>query len=226
MIDIAVLTHRVERLEHRHAIERLMARRAYVHSPGLNAAELDECWSRRDDMAFEAEDWGVWEGRAAVRQAYVDGNPFPDGTKGMLIEHPLTTAVIEVADDFETAKGVWISPGHETFPVVPCGPPEPHWCWGRYSVDFVRDDGEWRVWHLHVLATFRTPYAQSWVDSALRAPDHFTRAGQVMDGITPPTRPVTFNQPYHPDAAPAHQPVPPQPYRTWSEVTSYTDPLE
>ncbi len=47
-----------------------------------------------------------------------------------------------------------------------------------------------------------------------------------MDGITPPTRLLTFNQPCHPDIAPAHQPVPPLPYRTWSEVTSYTDPLE
>lgn len=218
MVDIEALARRVERLEHIRAIEQLMGRRAYLHSAGLNGAEMDQCWARREDITFEPEDWGVWEGRRAVRQAYVEGNPFPDGTKGLLIEHTLTTGVIEVADDFETAKGVWISPGHETFPIVEGQPPKPHWSWGRYEVDFVREDGEWRIWHLHVLTTFRTPYEQSWVDSALHRPDYFPEDGQAMDGINPPTRPVTFNQPYHPDSAPAYQPVPPEPYHSWNTL--------
>ncbi|WP_416978969.1 nuclear transport factor 2 family protein [Streptomyces sp. T028] len=119
MTDPAAPAHRVERLEHRCAIEQLTARRAHLQSPGLNGAETDECWSRRDDITFDAEDRGVREDRAAVRQEYVDCSPFPDGTRGMLIEHLLTTAGVEVAADFETAKGVWTAPGHETFPVVP-----------------------------------------------------------------------------------------------------------
>lgn len=226
MTDLTELFRRVERLEHIRAIEQLMARRAYLHSAGLNGREMDECWTTREDIAFEAEDWGVWDGQKAVRQAYVDGNPFPEGTPGLMIEHTLTTPVIEVAEDGETAKGIWISPGHETFPIVDGELPKPHWSWGRYSVDFVRDNGSWKIWHLHVLTTFRTPYGQDWVDSAVRRPEYLPDEGDAMDGINPPTRPVTFNQPYHPEVAPAYQPVPPNPYRTWTDVTSYTDPID
>jgi hypothetical protein len=224
MTDLADLARRIERLEHLHAIEQLMARRAYLHSAGLNGQEMEECWSKRPDIVFEPEDWGVWEGYDVVYQAYVTGNPFPDGTPGLMIEHTLTTGVIEVADDFETAKGIWISPGHETMPVVPGESPKPHWSWGRYAVDFVRDDSGWRIWHLHVLTTFRTPYGQDWVRTALHRPEYFPEEGVTMEGINAPTRGVTFNQPYHPDKAPVLQPELPQPYATWADVTSYTDP--
>lgn len=222
---IAELTGRLDRLEAVQEITNLMGRRAYLHSAGFNDRELKECWSaERDDIAFEAEDWGVWDGRELITKIYIDENPFPSDTKGLLIEHTLTTPVIEIADDGLTAKGVWISPGHETFPIVPGELPKPHWSWGRYSVDFVKENGRWLIWHLHVLTTFRTPFDQSWVDSAVQRPDYFPQEGDTMEGMTPPSRPVTFNQPYHPDVTPAYQPVPPDPYRTWADVTSYTDP--
>ncbi|MCL8017257.1 nuclear transport factor 2 family protein [Streptomyces sp. AS02] len=223
--EIDALRRRLERLEAVQEIQNLMGRRAFLHSAGMNDREFEECWSTRDDICFEAEDWGVWDGREAIIAAYVKENPFPSDTVGLMIEHCLTTQVIEVAEDGQTAKGVWISPGHETFPIVPGEPPKPHWSWGRYSVDFVKEDGQWRVWHLHVLTTFRTPYDRSWVDAALNRPEYFPEEGATMEGMTPPTRPVTFNQPYHPDKAPAYQPVPPRRYRDWSETTSYTDPL-
>jgi len=225
MTDIAALEARIARLEDINEIQNLMGRRAYLHSAGMNGLEFEQCWSRRDDVAFEAEDWGVWDGQDGITASYVNENPFPDGTPGLLIEHTLTTGVIEVAGDRETAKGVWISPGHETFPIVEGELPKAHWSWGRYSVDFVREDGCWRIWHLHVLTTFRTPYDQDWVDSAVNRPPYFPEKGTPMPGMTPPTRPVTFNQPYHPDLPPAYQPVPPEPYETWADVTSYTDPL-
>ncbi len=136
-------------------------------------------WSQRKDIVFEPEDWGGWTGHGAMQQNYgewvstsnfalalmrvphlVKGNPFPPNTPGLMIEHTLTTGIIEVADDRETAKGVWISPGHETFPMGDL--PKPHWSWGRYAVDFVREDGKWKIWHLHVLTTFRTPYDTDW----------------------------------------------------------------
>lgn len=229
--NTSALERRIERLEANLAIQNVMGRRAYLHSAGLYRRELDECWSReREDIAFEPENWGVWEGLDTIQRSYNDPPEIP----GMLIEHTITTGVIEVAEDGETAKGVWISPGHETF-AFPGEDPIPHWCWGRYAVDFVKENGEWRIWHLHILTTFRTPYDQSWVDSAVNPPAHFPKKGERFDirsdeeleaaGMVPPTRGVTFNQPYDVDAVPAYQPVPPSPYRTWSDVTSYTDPL-
>lgn len=220
------LLRRVERLEAIDEIRNLMGRRAFLHSTSLNGREFDECWAvEHEDLVFEAEDWGVWEGRELIRSAYVEGNPFPSDTVGLMIEHALTTEVIEVAEDGKTAKGVWISPGHETFPIVPGEAPKPHWSWGRYAVDFVKESVGWRIWHLHILTTFRTPYDTDWVTNATHRPEYFPPEGTAMEGVAAPSRPVTFNQPYDPQKPPAYQPVPPASYGTWADVTSYTDPL-
>lgn len=218
------LERQLQRLEDVQAIHNLMGRRAYLHSAGLNDRELLECWATdAPGVSFEAEDWGVWDGWDHIWNAYVEKNPFPAGTPGLLIEHALTTRVIEVAGDGMTAKGVWISPGHETFP-LPGGLPAAHWSWGRYGVDFLKEGGVWRIWHLHVYTTFRTPYDQDWVDSSVNRPAHFPKEGEVVPGMPVVDRPVTFNQPYTLDAVPALQPPPPEPYGTWQETTGYTDP--
>ena len=143
-----------------------------------------------------------------------------------MIEHTITTPVIEVAADGETAKGVWISPGHETFPIVGEGAPKPHWSWGRYAVDFRREKGKWKIWHLHVLTTFRTPYGQDWVDVATNRPSYLPEEGNQEDTVGVADRGVSVNAPYHPDRAPEYQPVPPDPYRTWANTFSATDRYE
>ena len=35
----------------------------------------------------------------------------------------------------------------------------------RYEVTFHREDGLWRIYHLHVLEYFRCPYGRDWVSS-------------------------------------------------------------
>ncbi|MFF1257389.1 nuclear transport factor 2 family protein [Streptomyces sp. NPDC058321] len=215
------LEHRVQRLEDHHAITQLMNRRAYLHSAGLHAREIEECWAKETPgVTLEAEDWGVWEGAESIRKAYVDGAP--PVVPGMLIEHCVTTGVVEVAGDRRTAKGVWISPGHETLS-RPGERPIPHWSWGRYGVDFVREGEHWKIWHLHIYTTFRTPYDTDWVESSVNRPAHFPKLGETVPGMHPPDREVTFNQPYSVHKAPALQPEPPKPYDSFDETTSYTD---
>lgn len=100
------------------------------------------------------------DGSAAIREFLANrGDVSPPGSMG---EHTLSTAVIEIAGDGQTAKGVWDSPGHET----PSGDGPAYWAWVKYGVDFLREDGQWRIWHLRVYPTFRTPYERSWVETA------------------------------------------------------------
>jgi hypothetical protein len=165
--DTSALLRRITRLEDIQEIHNIMGRRAYLHSAGRHDREIEELWSTRDDVVFEAEDMGAWTKLSSIKKSYVNGNPFPSGTKGLMIEHTLTTPVIEIAEDGRTAKGVWVSPGHETFPVAE-GPPKAHWSWGRYAVDFRKEDGKWKIWHLHVLTTFRTPFGQDWAKQPLK----------------------------------------------------------
>ncbi|KAL2855147.1 SnoaL-like domain-containing protein [Aspergillus pseudodeflectus] len=220
-VNVELLLQRLERLEGIHEIEKIMAHRAYLHSAGRHDREFDELWSKREDIVFEAEDWGAWTTRDSVYKAYVIGNPFPPSTPGLMIEHSVTTPVVEIAEDGETAKGVFISPGHETFPID--GVCHPNWSWGRYAVDFIKEEGKWKIWHLHVLTTFRTPFDQSWVTTALKKPAFLPEDGEVIEGVARPDRGVSFNQPYHPEKNPKYQPVPPEPFKTWTDTWSATD---
>ncbi|WP_416978973.1 nuclear transport factor 2 family protein [Streptomyces sp. T028] len=217
--ELAALQRRITALEDVWAIENLMSRHEYLHAAGLNEEELDTCFAlSQPDLSFEPEDWGVWEGAEAIRLCYVDGAP-PVGP-GMMTEHATSTALVVVADDGRTAKGVWMSPGHETF-ASPDGDSHVFWSWGRYGVDFVKENGRWKFWHFHIYTTFRTPFATSWVDSAL-GPRMFDFAeGETPPGMTPPTRGVTDNAPYHPSRAPRLLPDPPRSYPTFSETVSF-----
>lgn len=224
MADQALLK-RIQRLEDIHDIHQIMGRRAYLHSAGRHDREIHELWSQQDDVVFEPEDMGAWTKLSSIKNSYVKGNPFPTGTKGLMIEHTITTPVIEIAEDGQTAKGVWLSPGHETFPTDE-GEFKAHWSWGRYAVDFRKEDGQWKIWHLHVLTTFRTPFNQDWVDVALNRPTHLPGEGEPMETIGAADRGVSFNEPYHPNRAPQYQPVPPDPYNTWEDTFSCTDFFE
>ncbi|KAJ2897186.1 hypothetical protein MKZ38_004869 [Zalerion maritima] len=266
---LEALQLRIQRLEDIQEITQLMSRRAYYHSAGRHDLEVSELWcsdsptapsllsppsppsapgahknpyhprAHAADVVFEPEDVGAFTSLPSLKKAYVDGNPFPPGTKGLMVEHTLTTPLIEIASDGVTAKGVWISPGHETFPLDGEGEdPKAHWSWGRYAVDFVKEaaaaDGasktahggegpgrggacKWKIWHLHVQTTFRTPYGVDWVAAALEKPAWLPKDGETTEEQGAVDRGVSFNEPYHPDCAPKLQPVPPRPYDSWGQ---------
>jgi hypothetical protein len=65
--------------------------------------------------------------------------------------HTQETPVIEVAGDGKTAKGIWYSIGlavrgsvdENGNTSVGTG-----WMWEKYGVDFIKEDGGWKIWHL------------------------------------------------------------------------------
>jgi hypothetical protein len=134
-----------------------------------------------------------------------EANPVP----GTMFEHQLTTPVIQVAADGRTAKGLWFSPGHETTADAN-GNLDPNWCWGKFGADFIKEDGQWKIWHYHWYDTFMIPYDKSWVETPQPAPD----AIQTPPGIVP-DQPPTSRSTYWPDQV--RRPIPeyPEPYETW-----------
>ncbi|MCL8017243.1 nuclear transport factor 2 family protein [Streptomyces sp. AS02] len=100
------------------------------------------------------------------------------------------------------------------------------WSWGRYGVDFIKDNGRWRFWHFHIYTTFRTPFAKDWVANALGPRLVVFEEGEVPAHMVPPSRKITGNAPYHPGHSPRLLPKPPRPYRSFSEVASFTALLD
>ncbi len=65
---------------------------------------------------------------------------------GQLTADNMSCQVIEIARDGKTAKGLWYYTVID-FDLVESGP-EARWYWGRVGIDFINENGQWKVWHL------------------------------------------------------------------------------
>ena len=218
------LTLKLERLEAVQACRNLMGKYSYYHTAFRNKEYID-LWAKRDDDLLVMP-WGSYKGFEGVKACYLkdhgDRNEpgMLDTLKGAVMMHEMDTEVIEVAADGKTAKGAWISPGHETYVdgQVPGRPEETgdgkahaEWCWGKYAVDFIKDaDGQWKIWHMRLYPLFKCEYGTSWVDAEQPTADEFafTRAEKNVSMWT-----YSPNEVY-----PANEPAIPWPYKSFDDV--------
>ena len=139
---------------------------------------------------------------------------------GSMDVKPMDTAVIEIAGDGESARGIWYSRGTYN-DLTPQGPLA-FWELGIYACDFVREDGQWKVLHLLQLTDIHTPGGRSWGDPK---PEPFPNLPE-FDGAVPftapePTVPEVLREAYYPGRPFAPLPEPPVPYETLHETFSY-----
>jgi hypothetical protein len=205
------LAHENERLQAVVDIQNLMGRYESIH----NMTDITKSWElfarHTPDTWIEVANWGLVEGIDEIRNMWLSMVPKSDyPLKGLLFEHPLATPIIEVAGNGETAKATWVSPGHET--KLRDGRLQAHWCWGKYAIDFVKEDGEWRIWHFKWFRGFITPFDISWVDR----PRELEFAAQVETGCL--KKPSVYHKPYFPDSVPESIPPAPKPYDAWTDA--------
>ncbi len=101
----------------------------------------------KKDVSLEYADEGVFRGPEAVKaiiQETVGAEPKP----GEMLDMQLTTPIIEIADDLETAKCVWWMPGAGAVPGEN-EDPTAIWAWGELAVTFICEEGIWKIWKLH-----------------------------------------------------------------------------
>lgn len=99
-------------------------------------------------------------GIAAMKARFAD----PDEVQapGILHMHSMLSPVIEVAGDGKTAKGVW-----DSFGASVNGPDDiGGWLAVKYGVDFVKEDGVWKIWHLQVYPVYSTKFDKSITQTA------------------------------------------------------------
>lgn len=212
------LEQRIAKMEAVHEIQNLMGRYSFWHSANMHK-ECETLFALDTPDVRAEMMWGVYEGAEGIRRCYSGFHVWADGDPtGKMHMHTLTTPVIEVASDLETARGVWVSPGHETGPDFHnpgSTHPVANWAWCKYGCDFVLENGVWKIWHLHVFGLFMAPYNASWVE-----------AGDDMDpdDLPPlppeyaPDRRWTTHWNYRPDQVYVNEPAPPDRYGTFAEV--------
>jgi hypothetical protein len=112
--------------------------------------------------------------------------------------HMAVGPVIEIAGDGKTARSIWFSPGCTSR----------LWVWGVYMVDYVKEEGVWRFWHMIFSPFFRTPYDKGWMEEPVSG----TLKSGLEDG--PPTRWNPYDKMKTGNELFRHLPDAPEPYDT------------
>lgn len=226
MMNLEELSLQIERLQAAQACRNLMGRYSYYHTAFRNKDYMT-LWAQREDSYFKFP-FGYYVGYDAIAHCYLvehgDRNDpgMEEKLRGIMTMHQLDTEVLEVAADCKTAKGVWISPGHETFlrnpeNVDPAKKPDklvpdPMWAWSKYEVEFIReDDGSWKLWHMVLYPLFKTGYHTAWteaetkVEQAINPDETNAMTGQKAPDFWQWSKTAVY---------PANEPEPPIPYDT------------
>lgn len=198
-------------------------------------------WSSRADICLGTND-GYYDGAEAVGGYYqavhahtVEATAFlkkafPD-RMGKLSEEeqfgagsmdvkPMDTAVIEIAGDGETAKGIWYSRGTYN-DVTPQGPLA-YWKLGIYACDFVRENGQWKIWHMLNLTDVLVPGGRSWGDKEVAPYPDLPEWAEAKPFVAPaPNKPQVLRETYYPGRPFSPLPEPPVPYETFADTFSY-----
>ncbi|MGA8011378.1 MAG: nuclear transport factor 2 family protein [Candidatus Acidiferrales bacterium] len=200
MRTVQDLLARVRHLEDTLEIQQLQSK--YIHYLFKQRFDriVDECFAHNlADVSVEFSDSGVYRGLESVRALYRSFE-VTKTIPGFFILHMAANPVIEIASDGLSARSHWLSPG------AAGSNSSAAWIWGTFYVDYVKEDGRWRIAHSNLVPVFRNRYETSWA----QAPDHGTVRGVLA---VQPDEPSTLYRPYNeakkqPDMFAGHPPLP------------------
>lgn len=256
---IAILESKLARVDHdaqvaldRGAIENVFSNYMYLHN-AFHDEDIKSLWAKRGTPGMSAQysNLGVYTRYESI-MAYHSGRPDP---VGKLIFHYTTTPSIQVAADRQTAKGLWIAAGVESGLMTSAQAAQApnylleqndpggadvhgkkvwaHWVQMKYGVDFIRQDGQWKIWHFRCFEISRARFDRNWISLAAEVQDSSRNAkfnADLMylgdDGkpvFMPPVDapPKTLAYPYRPDGRIELQPSLPVPYDTFGHTFEY-----
>jgi hypothetical protein len=130
-------------------VKTLIYRRVYYLAADRREEELCDLWvseERWRDTASYGSNWGYYAGMDKIAKYYTAG-PTALRRRGRVSAHPASTALVEVAGDGETAKGMWYCIAQETN-VTPEGGAAALWILEKLAVDFRREKTGWKIWHV------------------------------------------------------------------------------
>ena len=219
-------------------IKKTAYKRVYYMANEMRAEELSDLWV--SDPAYQksasyGKNTGYYVGMDAIKAYYVDGHEekrraqlsalaaanadiadVPENLHiGCMVNHPVSTGLVEIAEDGKTAKALFYSIGQETT-AQPDGTAEALWQPGKVGYDMVKEDGAWKIWHV-VEANDLVSEAGSDYSKQPVYHDYETNPIDVEFG-TPTVQVITHNTDFN---WWDNYPAPPEPYETWSDEISY-----
>ncbi len=126
----------------------------------------------------------------------------------------LSTPCIEIAEDGQTAKGLWTISAQVT--ALDQGHPVGFWAYGKLGADLVLEDDTFKIWHMMVITDFLTPAGKPF-DAEYG--NQVYPAGLGIDE-TPPIPEKLYSW-YNERRKPEDVPAMPMPYQTFNKTFSY-----
>ena len=158
------------------------------------AAIVELFAKKAPDISAEIGQSGLFVGAKGVERFFTQRMPSPRrGRKGTLLFHIAINAIIEVSKDGKTAKGVWHGPG--IYVGTDSGTPEADITLGKYAIDYIKEDGKWKIWHLKWYDFIRL--TSFWKQKA--GDEGVGKSLREAYGAYQPDRPGTISEGYDPD---------------------------
>ncbi len=157
----------IERVWDIEDVKDTMSRRVYLSAANRRSEELDWLWvSHPENMrtASFGRNWGYYVGMDSIRRYYVDAHNQRERARlqsigrseagyGSMSQHPVTTGLVELALDGQTARGLWYSLMGQEASAGPNGA-DARWYNEKIAADFIREDGQWKIWHLVIVTDY------------------------------------------------------------------------
>jgi hypothetical protein len=185
-------------------IWKLQSRYAHLYYLGKRAEVPLLFAQKTPGVSMEIEDSGVYEGIESITRFW--NTVFSEKkhmTAGFMAIHMTVNPVIEINKAGTKARGLWHSHGYASMGAP--GALKQFLCLGKYDMEYVKEDGEWKFLKFNYRLTFMCPYEKGWVDEPVGA----SIAGSPDNH---PDKPTTYHIPYSQYRINILEPPPPEPY--------------
>lgn len=242
------LSQRIARANAATECEKVMSLHVYWHAAGIHREEYQQYWSKRQDITW-AHGFGQMGNRWTYWKRYVldqETNTFatfrrvlnkypevaeaPDyRTISEMSNHYLTSQIIEVAEDAQSCKALFYTPGFINSFCTDNGKCRGTMLWERYGADFIYEDGKWVYLNLRVCPDIGGAIGRGGFGEPREMAPPPPPQGDGDNA--PPQRPAEdpleipgplYNQ-WSPLRVPPDDPPVPVPYKTLSDVKLYSD---
>jgi hypothetical protein len=204
----------MERAQAYNACENLMNKYQFYHMRGMRTEET-MLFALNSPGACVEMLWGIYdEPEGVLRWKKSEGYGQPR-QKGAFPMHCMTTPVIEVAKDGQTARGLWLMIGAESGRMPGDTETKANWAAGQFAMDFIKENGEWKIWKYNTTGLIYSPFEKGWhVENAevLKKMQSMERPEEYK-----PDRPASYPWMWDPNEHFQNIPPVPLPYETWDD---------
>lgn len=215
---------RLQRMEDIFEIQNLMNKYPYYGMASMHWERNEFMWAKKapGGVKIHLGEQGYWEGPDALQKVGLlprspeDAKKREEDRVGNMAFHIPLCPVLELAGDGKTAKGIWIGLGLLAMKDRKTGEPTAAWEWDKYGIDFIKEDGKWKVWHQHIYRLIH-----GWKVDEKWGTIFNKKEETISRGFVPPDGPAVDDNPYTLTTIQRLVPAPPEPYETWADTTSY-----